>query len=55
MLSTLEELGMVEQAEPGGSYRVGSGMIEIAAAVLPGRSIDRRGATASARAREGDS
>jgi len=39
MLSTLEDLGMVEQAEPGGSYRVGSGMIEIAAAVLPGRSM----------------
>src|SRR3954447_4445683 len=36
MLSTLEDLGMVEQVEPGGSYRVGSGMIEIAAAVLPG-------------------
>jgi DNA-binding IclR family transcriptional regulator len=39
MLSTLEDLGMVEQAEPGGSYRVGTGMIEIAAAVLPGRSM----------------
>src|SRR6185295_1188890 len=39
MLSTLEDLGMVEQVEPGGSYRVGSGMIEIAAAVLPGRSL----------------
>ena len=39
MLSTLDELGMVEQIEPGGSYRVGSGMIEIAAAVLPGRSL----------------
>ena len=39
MLSTLEELGMVEQMEPGGSYRIGSGMVEIAAAVLPGRSL----------------
>ncbi len=39
LLSTLEELGMVEQIEPGGSYRVGSGMTEIAAAVLPGRSL----------------
>jgi DNA-binding IclR family transcriptional regulator len=39
MLSTLEELGMVEQIEPGGSYRVGDGMIEIAASVLPGRSL----------------
>ena len=39
MLSTLEDLGMVEQIEPGGSYRVGAGMMEIAAAVLPGRSL----------------
>ena len=39
MLSTLEDLGMVEQIEPGGSYRVGVGMMEIAAAVLPGRSL----------------
>jgi DNA-binding IclR family transcriptional regulator len=39
LLSTLEELGMVEQTEPGGSYRIGSGMTEIAAAVLPGRSL----------------
>ena len=39
LLSTLEELGMVEQMEPGGSYRVGEGMTEIAAAVLPGRSL----------------
>ena len=39
MLSTLEDLGMVEQIEPGGNYRVGAGMIEIAAAVLPGRSL----------------
>ncbi|MEY2416868.1 MAG: hypothetical protein QOH53_2202 [Ilumatobacteraceae bacterium] len=39
MLSTLEDLGMVEQVEPGGNYRVGAGMIEIAAAVLPGRSL----------------
>ena len=30
---------MVEQIEPGGSYRVGAGMFEIAAAVLPGRSL----------------
>jgi DNA-binding IclR family transcriptional regulator len=39
LLSTLDDLGMVEQIEPGGSYRVGAGMIEIAAAVLPGRSL----------------
>jgi DNA-binding IclR family transcriptional regulator len=39
LLSTLEDLGMVEQIEPGGSYRVGVGMTEIAAAVLPGRTL----------------
>jgi DNA-binding IclR family transcriptional regulator len=39
LLSTLEDLGMVEQIEAGGNYRVGSGMTEIAAAVLPGRSL----------------
>ncbi len=39
MLSTLEELGMVEQVEPGGNYRIGAGMVEIAAAVLPGRTL----------------
>src|SRR3954454_17307446 len=39
LLSTLEDLGMVEQIETGGNYRVGAGMVEIAAAVLPGRSL----------------
>ncbi len=39
MLSTLEDLGMVEQVEPGGNYRIGVGMVEIAAAVLPGRTL----------------
>lgn len=39
LLSTLEGLGMVEQIEPGGNYRVGDGVAEIAAAVLPGRSL----------------
>ncbi|HEY0521103.1 MAG TPA: IclR family transcriptional regulator [Ilumatobacteraceae bacterium] len=39
MLSTLEDLDMVEQMEPGGSYRIGAGMVEIAAAVLPGRTL----------------
>jgi len=39
LLSTLEGLGMVEQVEPGGNYRVGDGVAEIAAAVLPGRSL----------------
>jgi DNA-binding IclR family transcriptional regulator len=39
MLSTLEDLDMVEQIEPGGNYRIGAGMVEIAAAVLPGRTL----------------
>ena len=39
LLSTLEELGMVEQTEPGGSYRIGPGMTDIAAASMPGRSL----------------
>lgn len=39
LLSTLEELGVVEQLEAGGSYRIGAGMLEIAAATQPGRSL----------------
>jgi DNA-binding IclR family transcriptional regulator len=39
LLATLEDLGMVEQTEPGGSYRVGPALSEIAAAVTPGRSL----------------
>jgi DNA-binding IclR family transcriptional regulator len=39
LLSTLDQLGIVEQTEPGGSYRIGAGMVEITAAVLPGRSL----------------
>jgi DNA-binding IclR family transcriptional regulator len=39
LLSTLEDLGMVEQTEPGGNYRVGAALGEIAAAVTPGRSL----------------
>ena len=30
---------MVEQMGPGGNYRIGGGMVEIAAAVLPGRTL----------------
>jgi DNA-binding IclR family transcriptional regulator len=39
LLGTLEELGMVEQVVSGGNYRIGSGILEIAAAVMPGRSL----------------
>jgi DNA-binding IclR family transcriptional regulator len=39
LLSTLEELGVVEQLEAGGSYRIGAGMQEISAATQPGRTL----------------
>jgi DNA-binding IclR family transcriptional regulator len=39
MLSTLEELGAVEQVNAGGNYRVGFAMIELGAAARPGRSL----------------
>ena len=39
LLSTLEELGAVEQISVGGEYRVGWTMIELAAAARPGRSL----------------
>lgn len=39
LLSTLEELGAVEQIEVGGGYRIGTGMAEIAAAARPGRTL----------------
>jgi IclR family acetate operon transcriptional repressor len=39
LLSTLEELGAVEQIEAGGNYRIGSAMIDLAAAAQPGRSF----------------
>jgi DNA-binding IclR family transcriptional regulator len=39
LLGTLEELGMVEQVATGGDYRIGAGVVEIAASVLPGRSL----------------
>ncbi|MDO8390071.1 MAG: IclR family transcriptional regulator [Actinomycetota bacterium] len=39
LLSTLEELGVVEQPAAGGVYRIGAGMIELAAAASPGRSL----------------
>jgi DNA-binding IclR family transcriptional regulator len=39
LLSTLEELGAVEQVSVGGNYRVGFAMIELGAAARPGRSM----------------
>ena len=39
LLSTLEELGAVEQVAAGGDYRVGWAMLELAAAARPGRSL----------------
>jgi len=39
MLSTLEELGAVEQVATGGDYRIGWAMTELAAAAKPGRSL----------------
>lgn len=39
LLSTLEELGAVEQVSAGGEYRIGLAMLELAAAARPGRSL----------------
>lgn len=39
LLSTLEELGAVEQVAAGGRYRIGWTMIELSAAARPGRSL----------------
>jgi IclR family transcriptional regulator, acetate operon repressor len=39
LLSTLEDLGVVAQVAAGGSYRLGAGLTDLAAAVLPGRSL----------------
>jgi DNA-binding IclR family transcriptional regulator len=39
LLSTLEDLHVVEQVTGGGPYRLGPGLLEIAAMVLPGRSL----------------
>ncbi len=39
LLSTLEVLGAVEQVEAGGTYRIGSTMVELASAALPGRTL----------------
>ena len=39
LLSTLEQLGAVEQITSGGRYRIGVGFLEIADAVQPGRDL----------------
>lgn len=39
LLSTLEGLGAVEQITAGGGYRIGLGLLELSAAVQPGRSL----------------
>lgn len=39
LLSTLQELGVVEQLDAGGDYRIGSGLIDIAAGASPGRNL----------------
>ena len=39
LLSTLEEVGAVEQVAAGGHYRIGWTMIELSAAARPGRSL----------------
>lgn len=39
LLSTLEELGAVEQVTTGGDYRIGWTMIDLSAAARPGRSL----------------
>ncbi len=39
LLSTLQELGAVEQSGSGATYRVGDAMIDIAAGALPGRNL----------------
>ena len=39
LLSTLNELGAVDQLGAGGDYRIGDLMVELAAAAQPGRSL----------------
>jgi len=39
LLSTLEEVGAVEQVAVGGGYRIGAGMAELAGAARPGRTL----------------
>jgi DNA-binding IclR family transcriptional regulator len=39
LLSTLTTLGAVEQAGAGNDYRIGHGMVDLAAAAIPGRNL----------------
>lgn len=39
LLAALETEGAVEQLEAGGEYRLGSGLVDIAGATLPGRNL----------------
>jgi DNA-binding IclR family transcriptional regulator len=39
LLSTLTTLGAVEQAGAGSDYRIGHGMVDLAAAAIPGRNL----------------
>jgi DNA-binding IclR family transcriptional regulator len=39
LLSTLEDIGAVEQVSAGGPYRLGPGLLRMAASVLPSRTI----------------
>ncbi len=39
LLSTLQDIGAVEQSGAGGDYRVGGGLVDIATGALPGRSL----------------
>ena len=39
LLSTLEELGAVEQLTAGGEYRIGAAIAHLGASAVPGRSL----------------
>ncbi len=39
LLSTLQDLGVVEQLDAGGDYRIGGGLIDITAGASPGRNL----------------
>jgi DNA-binding IclR family transcriptional regulator len=39
LLSTLQDLGVVEQLDAGGDYRIGNGLIDITAGASPGRNL----------------
>jgi DNA-binding IclR family transcriptional regulator len=39
LLSTMQRLGAVEQSGAGNEYRIGHGMVDLAAAAIPGRNL----------------